>query len=149
MRSEKREERAAVINAMRATNTSRRRAPSAGPTGGRFDYVDVDETGKRRCLKFEWDGAGHDLQGHLIIFEAELTGPLKSDHICVHLARLPIMRSRGDNMEKLVWIVPSLWHEQLREILGSWKYFSGPICTHQLPHMEIRAPDGRLMSKVC
>jgi hypothetical protein len=140
MNEEKRQELAAVRTVMQAEGIRPRRSTTA--SSGRFHYSRADGGGQIRSLGFEWDGAGYDKDGKLIIIEAELNGSLNASHIQGHLARLPLMISSGDCVEKIIWVIRPSRRRQLIDLVSSWMIFYEPSLKIRMPEMLIRSPRG-------
>lgn len=140
LNDEKRRELSAVRAVMEAEGIRPRR--SKPTSSGRFHYSDRDEKGRPRNLGFEWDGAGFDDGGRLIIIEAELNGSLNASHIQSHIARLPLMISAGDSVEKIIWVIQPSSRRQLTDIISNWMAFFEPALKIRMPEMAIRSPRG-------
>jgi hypothetical protein len=146
MKAAKRAERQAVTAVERVTGLTPRHGKGKGLHGGRFVYVARDARNKPRVVHFEWDGAATDDGGRLVVLEAELDPGLNAVHLQSHLARLPLMARAGDVVSKVIWIVRRARRRQLVEIVDTWIAHYGPLFDRPVPEMEVRAPDGKVMS---
>jgi hypothetical protein len=138
-------ERRAVYAVLRAAQLRRRKGKSRGATGGKFLYVARDDREARRWISFEWDGAGYDANGGLVVLEAELAGSLNASHIQSHLTRLAIMEANGDPVARVIWIIRPSRKRQLEEIIANWRVFFEAAASCELPPMEAWSQDGALI----
>jgi hypothetical protein len=146
MNEERKKELAAVRAVMQAEGIRPRRQKTA--SSGRFHYSRMDDRGRIRSLGFEWDGAGFDENGRLIIIEAELNGSLNASHIQGHLARLPLMISSGDCVEEIIWVIRPSKKRQLTDIISDWMIFSEPSLRIKMPRMVIESPEGEPIQRM-
>jgi len=111
---------------------------SCGADGGCFKYVD---SATNRCIEFQWDGAGIDRFGKVVLIEEEESQPNQM-HIHAHLARIILMVGMGENISKVVWVVREEDVDELVKIVETWKIFHSRISTIKLPPFYYLSPDG-------
>ena len=109
--------------------------------GGLFRYSSPWEDS---MLEFQWDGAGIDASGDIVLFEHE--GSIVNMHIQGHLSRLAIMLAKGERVRKLVWITDEDEFSQLRQIVQSWNHCFFPLVGFESPVMEYRSLEGNLLA---
>jgi hypothetical protein len=127
-----------VRDIFKALNLRQRRGRT-GQLGGMFRYMDP-HSGKE--IEFHWDGAGIDRNGFITLLEEE-TGIIPSLHVYGHLSRLVIMISRGEQINRLVWIIHPSELGDIKEKVESWIHFFAPICNLSFPAIEYWTPEGK------
>lgn len=98
---------------------------SSGVDGGCFRYVD---SATNYHLEFQWDGAGIDSFGRVVLIEEEESPPVPM-HIQAHLARVALMVGIGEKISNVVWVVREEDVEELAKIVETWKIFH-PYFSH-------------------
>jgi hypothetical protein len=127
-------EKLAVYHVLKVLGIQRRKR------GGKFRYIIQDKE-----IAFEWDGAGLNKNGAIVLCEVELTRAFSTLHIHGHLSRLAIMIGLNENVIKLIWIVYPSMYKKLKSIVDAWLSGFLTISKVGLPPIEYRAPDGRLL----
>ena len=115
-------------------------------TGGRFEFLSKPSGSHELTMEMIWDGAGYNKEKELILIEAELCNPLNKGHLQQHLTRLLVMKAAGLDVTKLIWIIYNTCSRQLYEIVCLWKHMLGKMSHIGLPEMEIRNPNGEIIS---
>jgi hypothetical protein len=110
---------------------------------GKFKYV---KKGSRE-ISFEWDGAGVDKNGSIVLVEVELQNPTDW-HIQCHLSRIAIMISCGEKVKKLVWVTYPSKYQKLRSIVDTWMNYFSHVCNVEFPQIEYRTTDGKALPSV-